>query len=354
MELGRVRWQLMVCDESHRIKNPTAQTTKAIYAMDAKIRIALSGTPVQNSLRDLWSQFDWLSSGFLGDLTSFTKRYEGRKIVGQPEERNRRLTALKEQINPRVLRRLKETTDGLDIPPKHIEKIELPLNERQVSLYNQIHTDFRRGDIQSMSAMMSLFKVCASPSTLTGLQVDASDLGPKMNWLVKKVLEIKSKGEKVVIFAEWYTVQDAIATVLSQALGEFVDRINGKVETALRLAKVDSFNRGTHGTVLVLGPKAAGVGLNITGANHVIHFTRHWNPALEAQATDRVHRIGQKRDVTVYLPVMTHPHLKTIELHLDALLQAKQGLAKDILMGVEQMSVQTQLERAMEAEPSSL
>ena len=121
------------------------------------------------------------------------------------------------------------------------------------------------------------------------------------------------------------------------------------VKTDLRLAKIDAFNDGQNGTAMVLGPKAAGVGLNITGANHVVHFTRHWNPALESQATDRVYRIGQKKPVTVYRPVMTHPRIKSIEVHLNELLRAKEKLAKDVLFGIEELSVQAGLEQALAA-----
>lgn len=345
-ELGRIEWSLMVCDESHRIKNPTAQVTHAAYAMNARNRLALTGTPVQNSLNDLWSQFDWLSPGFLGSLRDFKARYEGARIRKDPEQRADNLEQLKTRIEPRILRRLKTEQEGVELPTKTVKRIPLAMSASQQGLYDQILEDFRRGEMASMAAMIGLFKVSAAPTVFHGERDKyGAEMGPKLQWLCETVHQIHKKGERVIIFAEYYTIQDRLTSVLSSVLGESVDRINGSINTALRTARIDSFNAGFNGTAMVLGPKATGVGLNITGANHVIHFTRGWNPADEAQATDRVYRIGQQRPVTVYRPIMIHPHLKSIEEHLDGLLEAKMELAKDILAGVEAMSVKSELEK---------
>lgn len=349
IEMGRVAWQMMVCDESHRFRNPTAQTTHAIYAMDARYRIALTGTPVHNSLRDIWAQFDWLAPGFLGDLRSFTQNYQGAAIMRDPTERTKRLGVLKKQLESRVLRRLKEQEIADKLPPVEEREIRLDFDVGQRALYDQILGEFQAGHIKAMEAMTQMFQVCAAPSVCVFADDDgAMPMGPKLRWLCAEVLKIRERGERVVVFAEWYKIQDVIASALSAVLGEQVDRINGTVETGLRLAKIEAFNQGQNGTVLVLGPKAAGVGLNITGANHVIHFTRHWNPALESQATDRVYRIGQTKPVTVYRPVMVHPELTSIEEHLSALLENKQKLAKDILVGIEELSVQAELQAIMD------
>jgi hypothetical protein len=346
LEFGRVRWKMMVCDESHRFRNPTAQTTHVIYAMDAERRLALTGTPIQNSLRDLWAQFDWLVPNFLGDLRSFTERYQGTAVRKDPEERKHRITGLRSQIESRVLRRLKEQEIADVLPKKNVPEIRLTLDPHQVALYDQVLLDVREKRVHPLDAMKRLFQVCAAPSVFA-LPGQPFEPGPKLRWLSQRISEIHQRGERAVVFAEWYVVQDLLASTLSALLNEPVDRINGAVDTGFRLAKIDAFNQGHNGTVMILSPRAAGVGLNITGANHVFHFTRHWNPALEAQATDRVYRIGQTRPVTVYRPVMTHPHLTSIEEHLDQLLKAKEKLAQDILVGIEELSVERELKRLM-------
>ena len=244
-----------------------------------------------------------------------------------------------------MLRRLKANEVADSLPPKSNHGgdtgHQIPLDADQVRLYDQVLADFQRREISAISAMHTLFQTCAAPS------IFGRSIGPKLRWLCELVAEIRARGERVVIFAEWYKVQDTIVSTLSNVLDEPVDRINGTVESGLRLAKVRAFNQGTNGTAMVLGPKAAGVGLNVTGANHVVHFTRHWNPALESQATDRVYRIGQTKPVTVYRPVMTHPTLKSIEVHLDELLGAKEELANDVLFGIEELGVQAGLEQAL-------
>ena len=339
LELGRVRWSLMVCDECHRIRNPTALTTKAILAMDAECRLGLSGTPVQNSLVDIWSQFDWLAPGLLGDLHSFKQRFDRREDGAVP------LPELRSAVAPRVLRRLKKDVIAHLLPPKHVQRHELPMDPGQVSLYDELLAEFSGARGSAFKTLPRLMQVSADPS-LVALGLDESP-GPKLRWLLAQLLKIEQLGEKAIVFAEWYSLQDRVAALLEGAFGVPVDRINGSVEAGLRLAKIDAFSRRPGFGVLVLGPKATGVGLNITAANHVIHLTRHWNPALESQATDRTYRIGQTRPVHVYLPIAIHPHLRSIDEHLDQLLAAKEDVAEDFLSGFDDLSVSAELEAAL-------
>ena len=345
LELGRVRWSLMVCDECHRIRNPTALTTRAVLAMDAECRIGLSGTPVQNSLIDLWSQFDWLAPGVLGDLKGFRKRF-----IQVDEDRDVALAGLRSNLGPRILRRLKRDTISGSLPGKHIERIRLPMDPGQVDLYDRLLADFRGGPGRAFKILPRLMQVSADPLLVAAGPDGAS--GPKLRWLLSKLREIAERGEKAVVFAEWYALQERVAALVRGAFGAPVDRINGSVEAGLRLAKIDAFSQRPGFGVLVLGPKATGVGLNITAANHVVHLTRHWNPALEAQATDRTYRIGQERAVHVYLPIAVHPRVRSIDEHLDGLLEAKEGLAEDFLTGFDDLSVSKDLEAAMRGEAS--
>ena len=146
------------------------------------------------------------------------------------------------------------------------------------------------------------------------------------------------------MFAEWLDTQHRIALDCEERYGIRVHRINGQVSGGLRLELVRRFSEAPGFGVLVLGPRAAGVGLNITAANHVIHYTRHWNPALEQQATDRAYRIGQTRPVRVYVPILVHPAETSIEVHLDALIAAKQALARDVLVPTDVAALKRGLE----------
>ena len=335
LELGRVRWRLLVIDESHRIKNPTAQTTHALLSMDAERRIALTGTPLQNSLDDLWSQFDWLSPGLLGDLRSFRQRYSG----DDEEELNQ----LRDLVAPRILRRLKEDEVRDSLPPKELIKEHRTLGEDQLQLYEAILSAGKaEGKRGSFGTLHKLFQVCACPEAL-GHGWDEGRPHPKLDWLFSVLDQVAEKGEKAIVFAEWYSLQDKLCAEIGSRYGVFVDRLNGKVEQGLRLAKVQRFNESQGFGAMVLGPKAAGVGLNITGANHVVHFTRHWNPALEAQATDRAYRIGQVKPVFVYQCIMHHPHRVSIEAHLDQLLESKMAMARDVIVPTSSLDLGSSL-----------
>jgi len=340
LELGRVRWALMVCDECHRIRNPTALTSRAVLAMDAERRIGLTGTPVQNSLIDLWSQFDWLAPGVLGDLAGFK-----RKFARVDDEQAPSVASLRRTVSERVLRRLKRVVVADLLPTKTTHRPPLPMDEAQSDLYQQLLKEFRGQRGRAFKILPRLLQVVAEPSLVAAMSPPSP--GPKLRWLLEKLEEIKRRGEKAVVFAEWYALQEQVAAAIEGRFQIPVDRINGKVQAGLRLAKLDAFQRAPGFGVLVLGPKATGVGLNITAANHVVHLTRHWNPALEAQATDRVYRIGQDRPVHVYLPLVVHPDFQTIDEHLDALLGAKEELAQDFLTGLNDLSVSRELEAVM-------
>ena len=342
LELGRVRWRLMVCDESHRIKNPTTQTTRAVMAMDAERRIAMTGTPVQNSLDDLWSQFDWLQPGLLGDLKSFRQQFGAAK----PEsERAAALEQLRNTVKPRMLRRLKSLV-AVDLPQKTVRRIELPLRTEQAQLYTAVLREVKDAGGSTLAVLHRLFGVCCHPEKRHSGQAETVD-NVKLTWLMSLLDEIRDAGEKVVIFAEWYALQDQLSMEIARRYGITVDRINGQVAADQRQWKVDEFNATEGFAVMTLGPRAAGIGLNITAANHVVHYTRHWNPALEAQATDRCHRIGQTRPVTVYLPITTHPETTTVEQHLDKLLRSKEAVARDVIVPTDKLSVEQELRRSL-------
>jgi SNF2 family DNA or RNA helicase len=206
-------------------------------------------------------------------------------------------------------------------------------------MYNAILRDFSE-EASPLKTLHMLQRACAEPDVLS---LDNVIDNQKLDWLLNHLEALEKLGEKAIVFAEWYSLQDAIVRQVEAKFGILVDRINGKVNAGARLQKVDAFNASEGFGVMVLGPKAAGVGLNITGANHVFHMTRPWNPAVEAQATDRVYRIGQTRPVSVHLPIMTHSTLITIEEHLNALLAQKTMLANDLLIPIDSLGLQNEL-----------
>jgi superfamily II DNA or RNA helicase len=339
LDLGRIRWKLMVLDESHEIRTATSLQTKAILAMDAERRLALTGTPVQNSLSDLWSQFDFLAPGLLGALSDFRQRYQSKAIADDADIREDRLAELRSRLGRRILRRLKADELGDSLPDKRIERHHLPMSAIQEEMYNAILRDFSE-EASPLKTLHMLQRACAEPDVLS---LDNVIDNQKLDWLLNHLEALEKLGEKAIVFAEWYSLQDAIVRQVEAKFGILVDRINGKVNAGARLQKVDAFNASEGFGVMVLGPKAAGVGLNITGANHVFHMTRPWNPAVEAQATDRVYRIGQTRPVSVHLPIMTHSTLITIEEHLNALLAQKTMLANDLLIPIDSLGLQNEL-----------
>lgn len=337
LELGIVEWTIIVTDESHRFKNPTTSTTKAILAMQSKYRLALSGTPIQNSLVDIWSQFDWLCPGFLGQLNSFKKIYKDASPIA--------LQMLNQKLSSRFLRRTKEGILKEILPSKTIVRSFIQMTPLQQTLYDAVLQGFSNKEIVAFTALYQLKKICSEPNVLSNQS--EFYMHPKMLWLQHIIKDIQKHKEKVIIFAEWYSLQGAIVTMLQEFFGIHVDILNGQVDSNLRLGKVQKFNNTIGFAVMVLSPTAGGVGLNIVGANHVVHFTRNWNPAIENQATDRVYRIGQKKPVTVYLPIMKHSNKKSIEEHIDAVLHTKEDIADQIIMVTDIEILQKEIEQAL-------
>jgi SNF2 family DNA or RNA helicase len=283
----------------------------------------------------------------LGDLTNFRKSFAGK---GFHAEREERVEELRERVTKRVLRRMKEEEVGDRLPSKSIIEARVPMAPWQHQLYDQTLADFKSSQANALATLNELKWICADPN-LVGVNGDEFTIWPKLTWLLRTLETIASQEEKVVIFAERYILQDRLSTIISGQFGLQVDRINGKVEGGLRLAKIEDFESSPGFNVLILSPRATSVGLNITAANHVIHFTRHWNPALESQATDRVYRIGQQNPVNVYLPITTHPYKRSFEEHLHGLLIRKQQLASDFLVGIgAENELQNELTQVLEKE----
>ena len=351
--LAAQKWSVMVCDEAQKIKNQGAMVSRAAKKQNARFRIACTGTPVENTLADIFSLFDFVQPGLFGALKDFGERYR-KPIEAETDDEKARVEELRAIIEPQTLRRTKAEV-AKDLPRK-IEVPEcrsLPLSERQRALYADAVGSFRnRGESGGVSSHLGLLqylrRLCSDPRHPGALCTDAVSVteierhSPKMAWLTKALVAIRDRGEKAIVFCEFRDLQRTIQRVVLERFGFMPDVVNGDTSAASgaansRQKRIRAFQERDGFGVIVLSPLAVGFGVNIQAANHVIHFTRTWNPAKEDQATDRAYRIGQTRDVFVYYPVVVAEDFLTFDAKLDTLLEWKRGLAADMLNGTGEL-----------------
>jgi superfamily II DNA or RNA helicase len=345
-------WSLMICDEAQRIKNPAAMVTRSVKKQNVSFKIACSGTPVENTLADMWSLFDYVQPGLLGALNDFGRRYR-KPIEAKTEEEQARVEELRTRIAPQILRRMKSEV-AKNLPNKIIDQgcRRLPISAAQRNLYAKAIDNFKH---RNANPAVSMFKhhfgllhhlrlVCTDPRPhgLTVFKPEPIDQyrrkAPKLNWLLEQLLLIKRKGEKAIVFCEFTEIQRLLKHYVAEALGYSSDIINGQTSAsashvASRQKRIKAFQEAPGFGVLILSPVAVGFGVNIQAANHVIHYMRTWNPAKEDQATDRAYRIGQQKDVFVYYPSVYADDFVTFDVKLDQLLTYKRALAEDMLNG---------------------
>ncbi|MGC2853837.1 DEAD/DEAH box helicase [Novispirillum sp. DQ9] len=353
--LSAQRWSIMVCDEAQKIKTPTSLVTRAAKKQNAQFRIACTGTPVENRLADIWCLFDFVQPGLLGPLATFCRTYS-RPIEARSEEQKAALDHLTTLIEPQVMRRMKE--DVADLPPKEVDPgcRALPISPRQTAMYTQALERYRsklaenggKGTMVVLGMLHTLRSICAHPLTVDEMTAplvvdEVSRHSPKMKWLMEHLKAIRQKDEKVIIFTEFRDIQRALQRYIGEVFGLPVTVINGDTaaqgaDGQTRQSRIDAFQASAGFNVIILSTTAVGFGVNVQAANHVIHFTRPWNPAKEDQATDRAYRIGQTRPVTVYYPTIVADDFTTFEAKLDLLLESKRALARDMLNGSEDIS----------------
>ncbi|WP_281697456.1 DEAD/DEAH box helicase [Acidaminococcus massiliensis] len=352
LSFGRVAWSAMILDEAQKIKNPATRTSVAARAMNCDFGLALTGTPVENSWTDLWTIMDFVEPGKLESLKDFNSHYQHQlqNVENKGELLKELGDQLRKNLDPCFIRRLKEDVN-LGLPAKEILRFKDPMPEEQRKLYGEVVREAREGQgeksITMLQAIARLRDISLCPNLGDGIGKKYS-LGDPDRFFgssarlmrTRKILdEVREKGEKALIFVESRKIQLLLRTFLEQIYKIQVQPpINGTTQAVARQKMVDQFNRAPGFQVLLLSPEAAGVGLNITGANHVIHLSRCWNPAKEDQATDRAYRIGQKKAVTVYLPMAVDtdfPEDASFDLNLDALLQYKRDLSRSALYPTE-------------------
>lgn len=342
MSFAQVGFAVVAFDEAQRIKNPAAQVTRAAKVLRSRLAFALTGTPVENRLHDLWSIADVVHPSFLATSKGFEQEF-GSANLDKLRELNTRLTTPAGTWPPFMLRRLKSGhLEGL--PCKRVIERARPMPPAQAQPYAAAvnravlmrGTAGREGVLQALARLRSISLAPTLPKPGDGFEKDSA----RLQALFEILEEIRQKGEKALIFCESLELQPLLATEIRRRfrLLNSVSCISGDVGGDQRQELVNRFQSRAPGfDVMILSPRAGGVGLTLTAANHVIHLTRWWNPAVEDQATDRVYRIGQEREVTVWLPIAEHPVYgeASFDRRLDALLKRKRDLAQGLLIEPE-------------------
>lgn len=361
--LAKQEFSFMICDEAQKIKTPSAQSTTAAKKQKAKFRIACTGTPVENSLADLWCLFDFIQPGLLGALDEFGRTY--RKPIEAKDAGDAKAAELIEllrvKISPQILRRMKQdiadelpakilvSNDEYEFEGVRRKRLSVPISNHQRNLYAQglrqiaavtQENDSKKRSNISFAVLHFVRALCSEPYCLpkTTFSIDVNGVethlinAPKLKWLLDTLDEIAHKQEKVIIFTDIKEIQRSLALFIRKRFDFSAQIINGDIDDRQDL--IDAFQGREGFGAIILSPLAVGFGVNIVSANHVIHFTRTWNPAKEGQATDRAYRIGQTKDVYVYCPTITADDFVTFDAKLDRLMTLKMDLAGDMLDGV--------------------
>lgn len=330
-ELQQTEWDCLILDEAQAIKNPLTKQTRTIKKIPAKMRIAMTGTPIENELANLWSLFDFLNKGLLGTAQEFA--LYARQLTEQPEE----YAHLKAMIAPFMLRRIKTDKKIIsDLPEKVETNAYVGLSKKQVVLYRKVVAETaeklktldgmqRRGLV--FATLMHLKQICNHPSQYLG-NGDFSEKESGKFIMLREICEtIYDKRERVLVFTQFKEMTEPISKFLAGIFGREGLVLNGETSVRKRGQMVEKFNGEEYVPYMVLSVKAGGTGLNLTKANHVIHFDRWWNPAVENQATDRAFRIGQKKNVFVHKMICE----KTVEEKIDAMISSKKELAENVI-----------------------
>jgi len=325
---------LVILDEAQAIKNSGTRQARAVKELRASCRIALTGTPIENRLSDLWSIFDFLNPGLLGGAKAFASF-----VKQMNANQNNSYAPLRTLVQPYILRRLKTDKRIIsDLPEKTEVNAFCGLSKQQAALYQKSVKELaqqiervegiqRRGVV--LSYLMRLKQICNHPSQLTGDNTYTPEHSGKFQRLAEICQELAERQEKVLIFSQFREIVGPLAEFLCGIFGKPGLVLHGQTAVGKRHEQVEAFQRDDGPPFFVLSLKAGGTGLNLTSASHVIHFDRWWNPSVENQATDRAFRIGQKRNVFVHKFVCRG----TVEDKIDELITQKTHLSRELLDG---------------------
>lgn len=347
-----VEFDVVALDEAQKIKSPGTLVTNAAKALKCNFKIAMTGTPVENSLLDLWCIMDFCVPGLLGNAKAFAAQYQNPL-----KKEDTDIVALGNEVHDKLgvyfMRRLKKDA-AKDLPDKIELKEKVFMPPVQKETYASVVNDYTSGIQPNMLVtIMHLREVSEHPylydSTLLNHETDEIvETSARLQATIKFLDEIKKKGEKVIIFVERKETQKMLQKLCLERYGIITKIINGDTPSIVkrnmpnkqsRQSSIDEFQAVDGFNVIIMSPVAAGMGLNVTAANHVIHYSRHWNPAKENQATDRAYRIGQTKDVFVYYPMAVRADIKSFDETLDDLLSRKTSLATSTIFPTERVEV---------------
>jgi non-specific serine/threonine protein kinase len=332
--LAATSWRFVVLDEAQAIKNPDAKQTRAAKALKAQARIALTGTPVENHLGDLWSIFDFINPGLLGSRKQFS-----RYTKALAERAHNPYGPLRDLVRPYILRRMKTDKAVIaDLPDKTEVKAYCPLSRKQAALYSQTVSELaetlqatdgiqRKGIV--LATLMRLKQICNHPSQWLHDDVWAEADSGKWARLREVAAVVAARQEKMLVFTQFREITAPLAAFLGRVFGRPGLVLHGETAVRNRKALVRTFQEDETVPFFILSLKAGGAGLTLTAASHVVHFDRWWNPAVETQATDRAFRIGQKKNVLVHKFICQG----TLEEKIDALIETKKELFEELLAG---------------------
>ncbi|MBV8576854.1 MAG: DEAD/DEAH box helicase, partial [Acetobacteraceae bacterium] len=330
--LAQTTWRFVVLDEAQAIKNSNAKQSKAAKGLTAQARIALTGTPVENHLGDLWSIFDFINPGLLGTAKQFTSYTKGLS-----DREQNPYGPLRELVRPYILRRMKTDKAVIaDLPDKTEITAHCNLSRKQAALYGQTVSDLATGleatdGIQRkgvvLATLMRLKQICNHPSQWLNDGAWAEQDSGKWARLREIAEVVASRQEKMLVFTQFREITDPLAAFLGGVFGQPGLVLHGQTAVRDRKTLVQAFQEDDAVPFFVLSLKAGGSGLTLTAASHVVHFDRWWNPAVENQATDRAYRIGQKKNVLVHKFICQG----TVEQRIDALIEAKKTLSENLL-----------------------
>jgi superfamily II DNA or RNA helicase len=330
-QLEAIEWDTIVLDEAQTIKNPESQVAQAAYALKGKFRLTLSGTPVENRLEELWSQFHFTNRGLLGTRQEFQERYSDPINVGAPGAAQR----LRERIRPFLLRRLKQEV-ATELPPRSNAVLYCELAEEERAVYDAIFAATQKDIVAQLreggsvlAALESLLRLRQAACHMALIPGQSAESSAKVKRLLGSLELAAADGHKALVFSQWTALLDLVEPHLTNAGIRFV-RLDGTTKD--RQGVVAEFQASGGPPVMLLSLKAGGTGLNLTSADHVFLLDLWWNPAVEEQAADRAHRIGQERPVMVYRLVAKD----TVEERILLLQDQKRSIAEAALGGAEQ------------------
>ncbi len=345
--LGKVSFQSIICDEAQNVKSHSSQRSRALRAMQSDFRLAMTGTPVENSLEELWSIMDFVQPGDLGSLREF------RQVYVEMNDFDGLLKAIK----PYYLRRTKSEVLDDRLPKKYMkDPIYIEASGLQKEISQSMLQTKEIGQIAILNMLMKLRQLYGHPGVIIkDYETLPHERVPKVSELLKIIDRVQVKGEKVLIFTEFKRIHSILKRIFMQRYGVSVPVING--DTKNRQLAVQHFSNTPGFGIMLLSPKAAGVGLTITSANHVVHYTRWWNPAVENQATDRAYRIGQEKDVYVYQLITRDSQnfpQGTVEELMHELLESKRELAENVIVPFNTSEIQKTVVEKMEMDKDKL